>query len=121
MLSSGRPGLGIHESLYTDTGLSEVWHSYDIPSEHNKLMQGKADLQFCGKFEHAPLDGSLGWTQSSGVTSVQATSVGSGAFLVCYNRVCCPTVKTDCHVAPPSGCTCNGTDFFCMKGHVELD
>ena len=50
--------------------------------------------------------------------NVDGASAAATSFLVCYDRVCCPTVKTDCHVAPPGGCRCNGTEFFCMKGHV---
>jgi hypothetical protein len=129
LLSSGRPGLGIHES--TD-GLGLDWVTYDIPTEHNRLMRASvaaqqvdgatiadaAALEFCPQFMRAPLDGSLGWTQTSGVTVVQPTSALQPTFLVCYNRVCCPTVRTDCHVAPPAACRCNGTEFFCMKGHV---
>ena len=70
-------------------------------------------------FKNASLDGSLGCTQSSAVTTV--ATVGTATFLVCYNRVCCPTVKTDCHVASPKECECDGTETFCMRGHVVPD
>ena len=43
LLSSGRPALGIHESA---DGLGEAWASYDIPTEHNKLVASPA-LRFC--------------------------------------------------------------------------
>jgi hypothetical protein len=97
-------------------GHAQAWISYDIPTEHNKLVASSA-LRFCPQFESAALDGSLGWTQTSAVTAI--AEVAKGAFVVCYNRVCCPTVRTDCHVAPPTECECNGSEFFCMRGHVE--
>ena len=115
VLSAGRPALGIHESR--NAGVSWI-SSYDIPTEHNKLMPSPA-LRFCRQYESAPLDGSLNWTQTSAVTTV--AQVSTDGFLVCYNRVCCPTVRTDCHTAPPAECECDGTEFFCMRGHVVLE
>ena len=112
LLSSGRPALGLHES---PDGIGESWVSYDIPTQHNILMKDPA-LRFCKEFQHAALNGSLGWTQTSGVTTV--ATVSADRFLVCYNRVCCPTVRTDCHVEPPAGCKCDGTEAFCMRGRV---
>ncbi len=115
LLSSGRPALGIHES---PDGVGGAWISYDIPTEHNRLI-ATSELRFCEAFENAPLDGSLGWTQTSGVTTLVGLSERPAAtFLVCYNRVCCPTVRTDCHATPPPECSCNGTDLFCMRGRV---
>ena len=111
VMAGGRPALGVWES----PDLGETWAVYDLPTEHNRLMKEES-LRFCPQFENAALDGSLGWTQSSAVTAVAVA--GPGRFVVCYDRVCCPTVRTDCHKAPPAGCGCEGTQFFCMAGRA---
>ena len=110
-MAGGRPALGVWES----PDLGATWAVYDLPTEHNRLMKEQS-LRFCPQFENAALDGSLGWTQSSAVTAV--AEAGPGQFVVCYDRVCCPTVRTDCHKAPPTGCGCEGTQFFCMAGRA---
>ena len=108
----------IEESSFLQKNLHFLLKNVDLILQyrHNKLMAASLGLQFCKRFENAPLNGSLGWTQTSGVTTV--AEVSTDAFLVCYNRVCCPTVKTDCHAAPPAECECDGTETFCMKGRV---
>ena len=67
---AGAGAAGADADATGDTIANRIgWASYDIPTEHNKLVSDPA-LRFCSQFENAPLDGSLGWTQSSGVTTV---------------------------------------------------
>ena len=60
LISGGRPGLNLWAS---PDGFGKTWESYDIPTEHNKLIADPKN-KYCDAFLNA--NASLGWAQSSG-------------------------------------------------------
>ena len=78
LVAGGRPGLNL---WVNEAGDGEQWQSFDIPTEHNKLMKDPA-LKYCTPFENANM--SLGWAASSAYT--QTLALSPTAAIVCYER-----------------------------------
>jgi hypothetical protein len=124
VLSGGRPALNLWES---SDGFGRNWTSYDIPTEHNRLV-GPRDA-FCKEFERADL--ALGWAESSAYTTLMSTAAhatreaegvregkAEGATgLVCYERQGGRSggYKQD----PPPQCDPSFSSIFCMRLHAQ--
>ena len=111
-IAGGRPALNLWVSADPSKSTSlvdaDTWETFDIPTEHNKLIADPA-LQFCTAFENATL--ALGWAESSAYTQVLALSADSA--LVCYERQGGGSGGYRKH-APPE-CAPKGSAIFCMR------
>ena len=62
-------------------GYGRKWESFDIPTQHNRLVSNKSE-KFCDAFLDA--NATLGWAQTEGYTALAALS--PRAAIVCYDR-----------------------------------
>jgi hypothetical protein len=109
-IAGGRPALNLWVSTdpSKESSLVDAWKTFDIPTEHNKLVSDPS-LKFCTAFENATL--ALGWAESSAYTQVLPLSADSA--LVCYERQGSGSGGYRKH-APPE-CAPKGSAIFCMR------
>ena len=109
LVAGGRPGLNL---WVNEAGDGEQWQSFDIPTEHNKLMKDPA-LKYCTAFENANM--SLGWAASSAYT--QTLALSPTAAIVCYERQ--GGGSGGYRKKMPKECPSPGSAIFCMRVRVE--
>ena len=102
LLSGGRPGLSLWASA---DGFGKTWEKYDIPAEHNKLIN-KPDHKFCDTFVNASMHPyTVHGAQSSAYTAIVPLANEYG--LVCYGK--------SYGSGDGKACEVKGSQVFCLR------